>query len=466
MKKNFLLWLLFVPLLSQAQLRLPAMVSSGMVMQQNESTALHGWGGPGSWVYITTSWNNQTDSAKVTNFGKWSVDVKTPGAGGPHSIKIRNERSEILLSNILIGELWVCSGQSNMEWSYRQGLKDIIQELPKAYNANIRLFHIPKTASQTPQDDVQGKWMVCDSVSLKDFSAVGYFFGKQLQNQLQVPVGLIDASWGGTPAETWLPASLVENNNTLKVAAGKLQQFDWWPSTPGAAYNGMIHALTGYKIAGAIWYQGESNVGTNSSYAELMRSLIDSWRSAWKKEIKFYLVQIAPYDYGNTLDAALLREAQHEISGYPGTGMISIPDLVDNIKDIHPVNKHDVGLRLANLALGDHYGKMATGFRNPVITQVQKNKNKLYLSFNHAESGITINGKKVTGLYISGPDESWQEAEARIENNVLVVWNKKLKNPEYIRYGFGNMTIGNLFSGNGLPVAPFRNDHWNQIKLN
>ena len=146
--------------------------------------------------------------------------------------------------------------------------------------------------------------------------------------------------------------------------------------------------------------------------------------------------------------------------------MISIPDLVDNIKDIHPVNKLDVGLRLANLALGDHYGKMATGFRNPVITQVQKNKNKLYLSFNHAESGITINGNKVTGLYISGPDESWQEAEARIENNVLVVWNKKLKNPEYIRYGFGNMTIGNLFSGNGLPVAPFRNDHWNLIKLN
>ena len=169
---------------------------------------------------------NQTDSAKVTNFGKWSVDIKTPGAGGPHSIKIRNERSEILLSDILIGELWVCSGQSNMEWSYRQGLKDIIQELPKAYNANIRLFHIPKTASETPQDDVQGKWMVCDSVSLKDFSAVGYFFGKQLQNQLQVPVGLIDASWGGTPAETWLPASLVENNNTLKVAAGKLQQFE------------------------------------------------------------------------------------------------------------------------------------------------------------------------------------------------------------------------------------------------
>ena len=466
MKKNFLLWLLFVPYLLSAQLRLPAMVSSGMVMQQNEITALHGWGGPGSQVFVTTSWNNKTDSAKVSNFGKWSLMVQTPAAGGPYSIKIRNERSEVLLSNIMIGELWVCSGQSNMEWSYRQGLKDIINELPVAYNSSIRLFHIPKTGSSSPQEDVRGSWMICDSVSLKDFSAVGYFFGKQLQQQLQVPVGLIDASWGGTPAETWVPAGLIENNATLKIAAAKLQQFDWWPSTPGAAYNGMINALTGYKIAGAIWYQGESNVGTNGSYAELMRTLIDSWRGAWKKDFKFYLVQIAPYEYGNSLDAALLREAQHEVSNYPGTAMISIPDLVDNIKDIHPVNKRDVGLRLANLALGDHYGKLKSGFRNPVISGVQKNKNKLLLTFDHASSGISIHGKKITGLFISGPDESWVEAEAKIEKDVLVVWNKKVKNPEYVRYGFGNTTIGNLFSGNGLPVAPFRNDHWNQIKSN
>lgn len=464
MKKTLLLWLFFIPCLLNAQLRLPALVSSGMVMQQNEITAIHGWGAPGSWVYVTTSWNNKTDSAKVSNLAKWSAPVQTPSAGGPYLIKIKNQGSEITLSNILIGEVWVCSGQSNMEWSYRQGLKDIIQELPRAYNSNIRLFHVAKTGSENPQDDVHAKWMICDSVSLKDFSAVGYFFGKHLQNQLQIPVGLIDASWGGTPAETWVPATLIQNNATLNQAAAKLQNFDWWPSAPGIAYNGMINALTGFKIAGALWYQGESNVGTNGSYAELMRGLIDSWRSAWKKDFKFYLVQIAPYDYGNTLDGALLREAQSQVSKYPGTAMVSIPDLVDNIKDIHPVNKHDVGLRLANLALGDHYGMLNKGFRNPLITSVEKNKKRLVLSFDHAPGGISIKGKKVSGLYISGPQENWLEAEAKIENNTLIVWNKQVKNPEYVRYGFGNTTIGNLFSAEGLPVAPFRNDHWNQLK--
>mgnify|MGYP006281324721 CR=1 FL=1 len=220
----------------------------------------------------------------------------------------------------------------------------------------------------------------------------------------------------------------------------------------------MVAPLTGHAIAGAIWYQGESNVGTWQTYRPLMETLIGSWRKAWGREFPFYLVQIAPYDYGNNLDAAYLREQQSALQQFPRTGMVVISDLVDNVKDIHPVNKHDVGLRLANMALGDYYGRPVGEFRNPVFKGIQKEKSRMVLEFNHAPGGVVLRGEKLAGMQVSGDDGNWLPAEGKIEKGKLVIWNKTLKTPVHVRFGFGNATIGNLFSAAGLPVAPFRTD--------
>lgn len=412
-------------------------------------------------MLVQTSWSAKTDTTKITNLATWKIKIKTPTAGGPHSITLTSGSEKIILNDVLSGEVWLCSGQSNMEWSYRQGLKDIRDELPVAYNRSIRLFHIPKTGSDVLRDDVQANWKICDSISLKDFSAVGYFFGKKLQKDLNVPVGLIDASWGGTPAEVWVPEEDVQQNPELSLAAKQLSTFDWWPSLPGKAYNAMIAPLHNHQIAGAIWYQGESNVGTYSTYRDLMKKLIDSWRTKWDNQFPFYLVQIAPFEYDIKLSAARLREAQDQLQSHPKTGMVVVSDLVDNIKDIHPVNKHDVGLRLANLALGDHYRIGSVNFRSPAFIKMERKGSKLTLHFSNT-SALSVRGKEAVGLMLSGSDKKWLPAKFQIEGSQLVVWNAGLKNPEHVRYSFDNITIGNIFSETGLPLAPFRTDQWEQ----
>ncbi|HEY5967880.1 MAG TPA: sialate O-acetylesterase, partial [Chitinophagaceae bacterium] len=213
---------------SEAQLRLPAIISSGMVLQQNDSSSLWGWGTPGERILVTSSWNGKTDTTAVNNRANWKIKVKTPTAGGPYTITLKGYTT-IVLNDVMIGEVWVCSGQSNMERSYLNGLKDIGDELPTCYNTNIRFFNIPKTTANHPQDDVQAEWKVCDSNSLRSFSAVGYFFGKKINKNLNVPVGLINASWSGTPAEVWTPESIFDNDDELRLAAARLQGFRWWP---------------------------------------------------------------------------------------------------------------------------------------------------------------------------------------------------------------------------------------------
>ncbi|HUM64839.1 MAG TPA: sialate O-acetylesterase, partial [Chitinophagaceae bacterium] len=255
------------------KIRLPAAVGSNMVLQQHSKIAIWGWSDPGEKIYVTTSWDNKLDSTEATGAAKWKININTPSAGGPYTIALRGHNT-ILLDNILIGEVWVCSGQSNMEWSSYHNLKQIIDELPYAGNNNIRLFHVTKTTSSFPQDDLPGEWKVSSSESLKGFSAVGYFFGKKLQHELGVPVGLINASWGGTPAETWTPEPVVNTDNELKSAAGLLKPNRWWPIEPGLAYNAMISPLTAFPIAGAIWYQGESNTGTSATYQKLFTAMI------------------------------------------------------------------------------------------------------------------------------------------------------------------------------------------------
>ncbi len=441
-----------------AQLRLPSVISSGMVLQQNDSVTFWGWGYNGQRVEITGSWDNTTATGLVSNIGKWKFKIKTPSAGGPYNVQISSAGTRILLNDVFVGEVWLCSGQSNMEMNYYGGVKSIKEELPVCYNTKIRFFQIPRTASEYPQDDVKASWQTCDSNSLKAFSAVGYYFGKKLQHDLNVPVGLINASWGGTPAEVWTPAENIYGNDVLKQAAAQLKEVPWGPVKPGLNYNGMLAPITTYNIAGAIWYQGEANVGTSSTYSQLLTTMIESWREKWNKEFPFYYVQIAPYNYGNENEGALLQEQQTMVMSHTKTGMVVITDLIDSVTNIHPSNKKDVGMRLANWALAETYNKEVGTYRSPMFSKAEIAKDKIILSFSNAPNGLLAKGKVVTGFYISGENGEWLPAEAKIEKDKIMVWNKKLEQPVYVRYGFGNTIIGNVFSKEGLPLCPFRTD--------
>jgi sialate O-acetylesterase len=433
-----------------------------MVLQQQSTVKLWGWCGPGEKIAITTSWNNKTDTLKGTRDANWVHNIQTPAAGGPFTITIwgSNTPAPIVLENVMIGEVWVCSGQSNMEWNYYNKLPDIAAELPTCYNKNIRFFHIPKTTATNPQDDCAAKWTICDSNTLKFFSAVGYFFGKKLNQDLNVPIGLVNSSWGGTPAEVWTPEAQVNTNPDLKAGAAKLKNDSRWPITPGYTYNAMISPIANYGIAGAIWYQGESNVEMHDTYGKLFTTMIDSWRNAFKKEFPFYYVQIAPYRYGANINGALLREAQTKAMAHPQTGMVVITDLVADTGNIHPTNKHDVGARLANWALHDTYKKEGFAYKSPMYKSMEVKKGKVYISFDNAPTGLVIKGKTATEVYVAGSDKQFYPAEAKIENNQLVVSSKQVKEPVAVRYGFTNTGVGNIFGKEGLPVNPFRTDNW------
>lgn len=431
-----------------------------MVLQQKSNTRVWGWASPGEKIKIKTSWDNKTVDAKADGNANWQVNIQTPQAGGPYTITLQGQNT-IVLDNILIGEVWVCSGQSNMEWSFNNGVTSIRDEFKDLSNLKIRLFHIPKTTSKTPQDNVDGSWAVCDSNNLKAFSAVGYYFGKNLSRALDVPVGLISSNWGGTPAEAWTPESRVEDEPVLKEAALKNKPKASWPVTPGYAYNAMIAPLVNYQIAGTIWYQGESNTETASTYTELINTMIDSWRKAWNKDFPFYYVQIAPYKYGSSNIGALLREAQIRNLATKNTGMVVVSDLVNDTLNIHPVNKSDVGIRLANLAIAETYGlNKDASYKNPLFKSIRINGSTATIDFYNAERGLQIKGNAAKEIFIAGADQVFYPASVKIKGNGIVVSSKQVKTPLAVRYQFSNAGIGNLASKAGMPVVPFRTDNW------
>lgn len=366
-----------------------------------------------------------------------------------------------MLENIMVGEVWVCSGQSNMEFNYGWGSPKMKEELSLPSNPNIRFLTLPRTTAEAPQDDCKtGGWTNCDSNTIKTFSAVGYYFGKALNHELNVPIGLINTSWGGTPAEAWTPAEKIYSDSILIRAARKQNHSRYWPITPGFIFNGMIAPIINFAIAGAIWYQGESNTGTASTYDVLLQTMIGSWRQKWAKEFPFYYVQIAPFHYGNKNIAALLREAQTKVLTTPKTGMAVITDLAEDTLDIHPKNKKDVGFRLAKLALFDTYGIKVTAAKSPLFKSIQRSGNKMMLEFENDSSGLVVRNSAVKGLYIAGNDHLFYPAQAIYKNSKLMVWSKKVKAPVAVRYAFGNTAVGNLFSKESMPVAPFRTDNW------
>lgn len=455
---------LFILLLSgenvQAQITLPTIFSDNMVLQQKSEAPLWGWGNASETIKIVGSWALQdTVKAVVNSNGKWEIAIKTTQAGGPYNLQIIGS-NKLTINNVMLGEVWLCSGQSNMEWQPRQGLVNKDEEIKAANYPDIRFFTVNKRGAPYPQENCEGKWKICSPETMSRSSAIAYFFGRRLFETLHVPVGLVVSSWGGTPAEVWLPKETVEQDPELKSNKPD-KEFAWWPVESGTLYNQMICPLVPYRIAGTIWYQGESNQDRYSSYNTLMSKLITHWRKDFGYEFPFYFVQIAPHTYNASNNTpALLREQQERTAcEMPHTGMVVISDLVDNVRDIHPINKQGVGLRLANMALAETYGQESlTEYRSPIYQAMKIDKNKISISFRHADNGLICNEKKIIGIKIAGEDGTWIEADAKIKGNTLIVSAPGLKSPKKVSYCFDEATTGNLFSKGGLPVAPFRTD--------
>ena len=468
MKRSFLLCMLI--LLSGSIklfgiIRLPPIMSSNMVLQQNSQAALWGWASPTERFVIISSWKNTVDSVTALNSGKWKAKISTPNAGGPYTITIKGRFNTIVLENILIGEVWICSGQSNMEMSNNKQIQD---ELPTSKNDNIRFFTVFKKTSEYPQDHCEGEWVSCNEETLRRFSAAGYFFGKKLNTELNVPIGLIQSAWSGTPVELWEPADVIDSDPVMKEAATKIKDVTYRPNKPGYIYNAMIYPISNYSIAGVIWYQGEGNTPRAYAYEKMFTGMIGAWRKQFEQEFPFYYVQIAPYTYENTYEAALLMEQQTRSLSYPKTGMVVITDLVDNVKDQHPKDKLNVGLRLANLALAETYGKKISipAYKNPKYRRMEVSKGMINLYFDNAPNGFIVKGDSAaTEFMIAGSDQNFLPAEVKLEKDRIVVSNKQVKDPVAVRFSFNNTGMSNVFNKEGLPIIPFRTDNWEVIPV-
>lgn len=460
--------LLFVLSVSlRAEVKLPAIFGDNMVLQQQTDAAVWGTAAANSTVRVTTSWNKKSYSARADNTGKWKVRVATPVAGGPYSITISDGKA-VTLKNVMIGEVWVCSGQSNMEMpvkGYRnQPVLGSTEYIATSANPDIRLITVPKLASLTPLDDFKGTWKLCEPQNVSEFSATAYFFGLMLNRALDVPIGLINTSWGGTRIEPWISEAGIKNFDWIKLPDKSIQQEKLSPQTPTVLFNGMINPIAGYGISGAIWYQGESNRNEPAQYQKLMPGLAENWRSEWGTgEFPMYYVQIAPFDYGPSgLNSAFLREAQLKAASEgKNMGMACIMDAGE--KDcIHPANKKAAGDRLAYLALARTYGLKGFVCEGPVLKEMKIEGNQVKLTLDNAPNGLTSFGKELSCFEIAGANKRFYPAQAFITGTGITLFSPAVNEPVAVRYAFKDFIIGDLFNIEGLPASSFRTDDWEE----
>ena len=456
MKNNIFKFAFFLLISStmMANVSLPNIFGDNMVLQRNSEVKIWGWASPKEEIKLVSSWNNQEYKVTANNQAQWELKIKTPEAGGPFTISIKGY-NEVVLKNILIGEVWVCSGQSNMEMSVSWGIDNGEEEAKKAANPNIRFFTVPKLTATTPQNNLLGNWTESTPETMKYFSAVGYFFAKRLREDLKnVPIGLISSNWGGTPAEIWMPEEVIQNDPLLLENAKKLNEQEYGPRQPGRAYNAMIYPFVGFKIAGTLWYQGESNVGS-TVYDKTLSALITSWRKAWQDDFPFYYVQIAPYKTGtNNFSNVTLRDSQRKLlKEVSNTGMVVISDVSDTI-DIHPKDKKSVGIRLANLALANTYKINSNLVNGPIFKDFKAEKNKAIVSFDSAE-GLHFKNKTSNQFEVAGADGVFYTAEASIKNNQVILTSKKVNVPVKVRFAWGNTIQSDLFNKVNLPASCF-----------
>jgi sialate O-acetylesterase len=453
-----------VSAIAQAAVKLPAIIGDNMVLQRDKPLPIWGWDEPGKEVKVTLG--DASATAKADDKGLWMVTLPAMKAGGPFTLNVEGS-SSVAVKDVLVGEVWLCSGQSNMEWTV-DGANNPQEEKQAANYPKIRHIKINHRPSDKPEQDVlSGGWQVCSPQTAGNFTAVGYYFGRELQKELDgVPIGLIGSNWGGTRIEPWTPPEGFKQVEALKNISDNLDKF---PEKNGgnvnhqsalALYNGMIHGLVPYAIRGAIWYQGESNNGEGMLYYEKMKALISGWRSVWKNtDMPFYFVQLAPFRYGNP-NLPYIWEAQSKTLSLPHTGMAVTVD-ISNIGDIHPRNKQDVGKRLALWALAKDYGKESVVFSGPLFKEMKVDGNKVRLAFDHVGGGLVArDGKPLTHFQVAGEDKNFVNANAVIEGNAVVVSADGVANPVAVRFGWAETAEPNLSNKEGLPASPFRTDSW------
>ncbi len=475
-----------------AEVKLPALISDHMVLQQNQPARVWGTADPGE--TITVALPGQQYHVKAGASGKWHADLMPLKAGKPFDMTISGT-NRIVVKDVLAGEVWVGSGQSNMTFGMGT-VANSEREIAEASYPLIRLFTVAREVADSPRDDVKGSWQLCTPESVKTFSAVAYFFGREIQKTQRVPVGLIHSSWGGTPAQSWTEISAMKNDpalaniltdwrQTLADYPAKMQAYErklpQWSdavaeakkngappparlnppagpgnqNTPAGLYNAMIAPLTPYAIRGAIWYQGEGNArpAQAEQYRRLFESMIEGWREAWGEgDFPFYFVQLANFHANPSWP--VLRESQTKTLELRNTGMAVAID-VGNPSNIHPTNKQDVGHRLALVARANTYGEKIV-YSGPMFRQMTTEGSDARLWFDSVGAGLEARGGKLTGFEIAGPDKKFVPAEARIEKDTVVVSAPGVSEPAAARYAWADDPQVSLYNRDGLPASPFR----------
>ncbi len=488
-------------LFCRADVRLPEVFASNMVLQRGMPVPVWGWADAGE--RVTVAFEGQTKTAVPDADGRWIVKLDALSPGGPFTMTVKG-KNELKLENVLVGDVWLCSGQSNMEWTMNMS-PDSKADIPNVNHPNIRLFQVEKAWEQQPQDSLKADWKVCTPDSVRNFSAVGYYFGKNLHENLNVPIGLINSSWGGTLIEPWTPPVGFESVGTLesinqRIAAKdpkseyrkqllgeSLDKYKKWVvdaekslkdsqpigpppayprnlmpwedhQSPTVLYNAMVHPLVPLAMKGAIWYQGESNLGDGMLYAEKMKALINGWRTVFNNpELGFYYVQLAPYNYGGDgTRLPVIWTAQASVEKeMPKTGMAVIND-IGNLGDIHPAHKSIVGHRLALLALNRTYGKTDIAAASPEPDRIRVDGRSMVLNFRNAKSLKTRDGKVPDWFEMAGADGVFQKADAKIEGTTILLTNPSIEKPFAVRFAWDMLAEPNLQNEDGLPVSAFR----------
>jgi sialate O-acetylesterase len=452
---------------AEAKITVPALIGDNMVLQQQSMPALWGNANANATVTIITSWNKKTYTVKAAGDGKWKVKVSTPSAGGPYDISL-SDGEKLLIKNVMIGEVWFCSGQSNMEMALRGNSSPILNAneiILNADNPALRLFTIKTQASLTPQTGIKGQWDESTSETARNFSAIAYQFGEMLQKKLHVPVGLIVSSVGGTMIEAWMSKGSLAAFPEVKVPALIADTVKQPFKLPTALFNGMVAPAMNYGIKGMIWYQGESNRQEPQLYGKLFPIMIADWRKQWGQgDFPFYFVQIAPFgSQDKTRSGPLIREAQLKaMINIPNTGMASSMD-VGMEKNIHYMDKTKPAHRLGYWALGKTYGIKGIGYNAPIFKEMTISGNKATLSFDNAPY-LTSFEKPLTLFEIAGADKVFYPAKATISTNKVIVQSDKVSTPVAVRYAFKEFVVAELYNNDGIPASSFRTDDWDDVK--
>jgi sialate O-acetylesterase len=454
----------------RAKVKLPSLFSDNMVFQQKTKAAVWGKADPGKTITISTTWSRARYTSKADELGNWKIMVTTPSYGGPYAMTV-SDGEPLILMNLLIGEVWICSGQSNMEmplagWGK---INNYEQEIAAAKYPAIRLLQVDHTASNFPLDDAKvanSGWKPCIPEFVAGFSSVAYFFAREIYNKTKVPIGLIHTSWGGTVAEAWTSAPTLKTIPDFVEAVHKIEKADkdnGGPNRTTVLYNAMIHPYLQFPIKGVIWYQGEGNAGRAHQYRTLFPAMITDWRKQWGLgDFPFYFVQLANFMKPEAEPVASawaeLRDAQREALSLPNTGMAVAIDIGD-AADIHPKNKQDVGKRLALIALAKTYG-VKVPYTGPVYESSKSEAGTIRVVFGEAKDLKTSNGEQLKGFAIAGADQKFHWAKAEIKGNQVLVSSAEVPDPVAVRYAWANNPICNLVNGAGLPASPFRTDKW------